>query len=32
MTIWRPRQNAQPVAANAPSSMRSNPTHAPFQC
>ena len=32
MTIWRPRQNAQPVAANAANSMRSNPTQAPFQC
>ena len=32
MTIWRPRQNAHPVAANANSRMRSNPTQAPFQC
>ena len=32
MTIWRPRQNAQPVAANASSKMKSKPTQAPFQC
>jgi hypothetical protein len=32
MTIWRPRQNAQPVAANAANRIRSNPTQAPFQC
>ena len=32
MTIWRPRQNAQPVEAKAASRMMSNPTHARRQC
>ena len=32
MTIWRPRQKAQAVAANPSSSRKSNPTQAPFQC
>ena len=31
ITIWRPRQNAQPVAANPRNSMMSNPTQAPRQ-
>ena len=31
MTIWRPRQNAQPVAANAASRTMSNPTQASRQ-
>jgi hypothetical protein len=32
ITIWRPRQNAQPVAAKAASSTMSNPTQANRQC
>ena len=32
MTIWRPRQNAQPVTAKAASSTMSKPTHASRQC
>jgi len=32
MTNWRPRQNAQPVAANAASRIRSNPIQALLQC
>jgi len=32
ITIWRPRQNAQPVAAKAKSSTMSKPTQASRQC
>ncbi len=32
MTIWRPRQNAQPVAANASRTEEVEPTQAPLQC